>query len=414
MSTKKTSGKSANKPKVYDFDFVKHAKASSCISVSKNQLVPSPYFKEDVLYNLKESPNPRQFYVIGNRVFAFTHNSKIGEYKDLIITEISLTYYSAQPQLLAVNDGGENKILLVNEEFGEILGERLIKFGYKVGQFLTYVNKRLFYAKENVIYFSDEFDYVSEIESTEPTGYIVLDQDLGNVEGMYLIGQSLQVVCTHGIVVLTLAPSPSQYTLKRINCSELEVIPNSVVTHGSHTCFLSDIYFCIFDGNKVNFYQMFERPIKVIATGEHIGFYIINYLENITNKTMVIEISTRENFHLPYHWGISKKGGYARSPKSKASVFSREKITSEKCQYESAAVDFNSVKEKWLVGIEVYAFERTNLTISGDFGELCLEVRGYLEYKCNEKSKNFYVKCEMSQGALPFRNLRLKYKILGE
>lgn len=414
MSVAKTLGKNANKTKVYDFDFTKHAKNSRCISVSKNQLVASPYFKEDVLYNLEDSPSPRQFYVIGDRVFAFTHNSKIGEYKDLTITEISLTYYSAQPQLLAVNDDGENKILVVNEEFGEILGERLIKFGYKVGNFLTYVNKRLFYSKENVIYFSEEFDSVSQIESTEPTGYIVLDQDLGKVEGMYLIGQSLQVVCTHGIVVLTLAPSPSQYKVTRINCCELEVIPNSCVTHGNHTCFLSDIYFCIFDGNKVNFYPIFERPIKVIATGEHVGFYIINYLENTTNKTMVIEISTRENFHLPYHWGISKKGGYARSPKSKASVFSREKITSEKCLYESVALDFDSAKEKRLVGIEAYAFERTDFTITGDFGELCLEIKGYLDYKCNEKSKNFYVKCEMYQGALPFKNLKLKYMVLGE
>ncbi len=403
-----------SKTLVYDFDFAKKAKASSGISIKKGELVASPYFKEDYYYNLEQSPVPRQFYVIGDRIFAFTHNTKIGEYKDFLITEVSLTNYTKKVQLLSVKDEGMDKVLLVDEDVGEILGERRITFGYKLGGFITYVNKRLFYANENVVYFSEEFDCVSQIESTQPTGYIILDQDLGNVEGMYLIGQALQIVCTHGIVVLTLAPSPSQYKVKRINCRELEVIPNSVVTHGNHTCFLSDIYFCIFDGNKVNFYPIFEKPINVIATGEHLGFYIVNYLENITNKTMVIEISTRESFHLPYHWGISKKGGYAKSPRSKVSVFGRDKITSEKCLYESVALDFDTAKGKRLVGIEFYAFERTELTVSGDFGELFLEGKGYMEYKCNEKSKNFYVKCEMSQGALPFKNLKLKYRILGE
>ena len=405
---------SAKNTIVYDFDFLKHEKSSTGMSVEKRQLKVSPYFRDNVYYNVSESAYPRQFYLIGERVFAFTNYSKIGEYKDNLVKEISLRYYSKQPELLAVNDGGVSKILVVNEQEGEILGERIIDFDYSLGSFLTYINKRIFYSKDNLIYFTEEFDYVSQIESSEPVNYIKLDQDLGRVEGMYAIGQKLQVVCTHGIVVLTLGVSPENYQIKRINSGELEVIPNSIVTHGNHVCFLSDINFCIFDGVSVKSYPLFKKTLNVITSGEHVGFYLVNYLENITNKTMVIEIATRQIFNLPYFLGISKKGGYAKSPSGKACVFSRELNGNDKCYYESSAIDFDSAKEKRLVGIEAYAFGRTELTITGDFGELFLEISGYQEYKCNEKSKRFFVNCEMIQGSMPFQNLKLKYRIVGE
>ena len=256
MSVKKVNtGKTIN----YDFDFLKNVKTSSGISINKNKVVASPCFKEFVSYNVNESAFPRHFYVIRDRVFAFTNYCKIGEYKDLIVKEKSLRSYDAIPHVLEIYDGGVSRILVAQNEIGEILGERNIEFSYSIGNFLTYINKRFFFTIGQKIWFTEEFDYLSEVENQEPTNFIQLDDDLGDVQGMYPIGQKLIVVCKHGIEVLTLSPNPSGYKLSRINVKELEVIPNSVVTHGNHVYFLATLIFVFLTEQRLIFIQYLKK-----------------------------------------------------------------------------------------------------------------------------------------------------------
>lgn len=414
MSELKTLIKSNAKVYTYNFDFTKHQKESSGILVEKNVLNKSPFFLEDTKHVTDTNAYPWQYYLVDGEVYAFTGLSRIAKYYDNKMNTLSLNFYNSTPQVLSIEDGGTKKVLVIEGAGGEILGERQVSFFQPMGSFVTYTKKRLFYASDSMIFFTDEFDNLSEIESKQVTNCIPLDKDLGSVQGMYEIGNELIVVCYRGICILTLSHYKDGYSLKRVNTIGLKVTANSVAPYGTGVCFLSDLNFCIFDGSKVSFYPILKNELSVKASGEHDGFYVVNYKEKIYNKTMVIDIASMQVFHTINHEGISKKGGYATSPQKRISVISRVLNSNYTCTYQSEKFDFSTPKEKRIVEIECYATSRTELTLQGDFGSLNLLFDGYSLYKCNQKSRYFSISCSMLQGALPFRDLKIKYKILGE
>ncbi len=390
-------------------DFAKYSEVSPNLDIDK-EIKTANYS----ITLLKKAPDlTENAYFVGNRLFVYTSDNFIYEYKNYSF--VKLEECLSMPKLFAVIIDGKEEILVITDQ-AYILGKNQIKFTLPSLERLTNYNNRLFYSNKKNIYFSDAFDVGNFTMDISNSGYISVPSRDGTIVELVSYEDNLFVFCKQAIYVLNISVN-DDFTFTRCNTCALNIMDKSVAKVGNEIFFISDNRLCSYKNGKVeiqqtNFENMFQDS-ALTAIGYKENYAIIFSTHNQNNVYMFDTINRRDYVLTCQRCEFIGDKYLYDSVSNQIYQFNNKNLESK--VWTSKTIDFGVHYKKAITEIGMYASSNALFYVFSDCGNSCFTLKQGNNYiKLNLEGKRFYFRIFPSSQDVLLKDFQIKYRIIGE
>lgn len=415
-----TTKKVARKNKTYKFNFLEHVLKSEGVIVKNNKLKVGAAFEKCTNMAIDYSMMPLKFYQVEGRTFCYRTDGKIAEFNNQSYVWFSKQYFSMEANVIPVMYNGKRELLVFENNRAEIVGGSSITLPNEIYSIHAITNNVLFTAKDDVVYFTSPFDSLGLEDNFKLRNFVRMQREMGKVVGLHAFGDTIYCVCQYGIALLKISGEPMQYQLSKVDLPPIKVKEKSVNGCGNNVFFISGKNFHSFDGKTLSTIDFLFENVEITPSdnaGECDGYYILPFSRDKDGYLSCVCINTISGEYSFTTWvlGLSYKGGYALNGGNEISKLSVVKpLNNYSVSYKSDNMTFETNKEKVITEIQCNSLGKAILYFNGDFGKQAVHVKGPTVYKCNLRSREFWININSSTSVLPIENLKITYQVTGE
>ena len=230
-------------------DLEKHVFNSGYVSCAHNKLALTGGFVEGNI-TIPGTDFVQRYFKIDDRIFVSIQN-RIYELIDGTLNQVGIIQLYPFVSYVRVLYKGKEEILFFNESNGLITGGEIADVHIPPFDYYDVSNGRIFYGKDNRLYFTGDFNHKESSFNLRADYYIDLKNKYGKIAGVQSLKDKLYVFCENTILCVTSDSSALGLKLEETDFNGLDVRKFSVGKNNGKITFINYGQVCRFDGKKI-------------------------------------------------------------------------------------------------------------------------------------------------------------------
>lgn len=357
-----------------------------------------------------------RLYNVRDRIFCYSESGNFYEYASGAFRLVK-EQLDTEPIVFASVIGGIRKILVITKTqcFRVDTPDVMISF-VPYGDCALVQSGRLFYAKENKLYYGSNFNFTENTVPIRIDGVIGTTASDGEIIAIEGYGEETLVIKNNAIYVL-MPNEQTAFKLEKVNLPYLNVHSGSVKTVGDKIIFISDGVPCYYKNSAVSQIDGIAKNLKMTANGRAVrigGKYILPVLADGKSALYVYDTTTCEDYLIGAQSSVVCDGGYITDSDGKTLYMMDDNGQPfGELFWQSKSFDFGVPYGKQLAEISLYTSADCTFTVNGEFGEKKFFLKkGYSIRRLNLPSRKFsFTLSTATEGGFYVRDLKLKYRV---
>ncbi len=357
----------------------------------------------------------RRLYHIDGEYYCYCNDQMVYKEQNGVFSLLTSWPFATEPEIIKFISENQTYTIILSSKKKLLIGngkEEDFKVGFSKS--MAICNRAFFLGENDTLKFGKPFDFENSAIDVYPHGYIKLNKNLGDVEGLSVNGRNLIIVCKHGVTNLSVLDEEMDYRLTDYSLPYIDVEENSLITIGNKICFVSENKFCTLTGKTLKTHEIsLEEKFKQNGKASSFKSHYILPIKSMGDQTEYIYVRNLidgKEWILSAKTALSKSDGCYVSDSGKICKLDFKENNYEDMEYQSKKIFFESQKGI-LSEISLESDKDIKVEVCGDFGVMnFLTQEGVNTLYINRETKFFTVKFNCDGGKKRLKNLSAKVK----